>query len=83
MSEYLIKLPFSQNSKEISINSLRKEIKCVYSEYFTNGNKSDAKKSLQSRMKPFRQSHLFNIAFNLGMLTMQVIFFVLIFILSK
>ena len=79
LHEILSKQLFFQNNNEIDTISLRKEIKNFYAEYFTNGNKSSAKHSLESRMRPYRKRDVFHLAFNLGMLTVQLLFLVIAF----
>lgn len=71
---------FAQNTNEMSTVALRKEIKNFYAEYFTNGNKTSAKHSLQSRLKPTRKRDIFYLAFNVGALAMQLLFFIIAWI---
>ena len=82
MIETISKQTFAQNTLEMSNNLLRREIKCFYADYFTQGNKNIAKISLQNRMKPYRQRDVINLSFNVLMLIMQLIVFIFLFIQS-
>jgi|LauGreDrversion4_2_1035121.scaffolds.fasta_scaffold1031315_2 hypothetical protein len=74
---------FFENSNELDTVALRKEIKNFYAEYFTNGNQLSAQNSLQSRMRPYRKRDVFHVAFNLGMLCIQLLFFIIAFFSGK
>jgi hypothetical protein len=77
LHELLSKQLFFENNNEVDTITLRKEIKNFYADYFTDGNKISAKHSLQSRMRPYRKRDVFYLAFNLGMLCIQVLFFII------